>query len=480
MVNKAKILIVEDELITARDIESCLKEFGYLVTGIVTSGEDAVKKTERSNPDLVLMDIRLKGKMDGIEAAQIIRDKFNIPVIYLTAHSDKETLKRAKITKPFGYVLKPFQENELHTQIEMALECHSVELKLRESEERYKNIMQQSLEAIYILDPLTKNVLEANKAFYELLGYDKKNVKGLKVYDFVNHTKKSIDNNIEKIIESGTIKISEREWKKKDGTLITVEVNVSKFRLNDKDIICIIARDITESKQREKIKVQELRQRIAAVMDAQENERHRIAIDLHDGLGQLLTVISYKVDNILSEHSALNRENKLQRELLEVQRSIDEALDETKNIAHDLMPVILKDFGIIPALRQLCKQVKQQSGTNITFRAQNINGRIESDLERTLYRVTQEALANMLKHSKAEKASVHLSINNDNITLRIRDKGKGFDSLTDILHNNKKKQLGLISMQERILAFNGTLNINSSKGFGTEIIAKIPFSLRND
>ena len=110
---KAQILIVEDDGIVAMDIESRLKKLGYSVSGTVIYGEKAIEKVEELSPDLVLMDIVLKGEMDGIEAAEIIRSRFDVPVIFLTAYADEERFERAKLTIPFGYILKPFQDETL-------------------------------------------------------------------------------------------------------------------------------------------------------------------------------------------------------------------------------------------------------------------------------------------------------------------------------------------------------------------------------
>lgn len=116
-----KILVVEDENIIALNIKKKLKSFGYTVPAIVSTAEDAIKMTEITFPDLILMDVMLKGEMDGVQAIEEIRKKFDIPVIYLTAYSDDEVLERAKLTQPYGYVLKPFEEDDLRAVIEMAL-----------------------------------------------------------------------------------------------------------------------------------------------------------------------------------------------------------------------------------------------------------------------------------------------------------------------------------------------------------------------
>ena len=134
--SSAQILVVEDERIVAKDITSSLERLGYGVTGIASSGEEAVRMVAEKPPDLILMDVVLKGDVDGIDAAESIRRQYDVPVIYLTAYADSTTLERAKGTVPYGYLLKPWQERELRTVIEIALHKHTLEQRLKESERR--------------------------------------------------------------------------------------------------------------------------------------------------------------------------------------------------------------------------------------------------------------------------------------------------------------------------------------------------------
>ncbi|MFW5711780.1 MAG: ATP-binding protein, partial [Spirochaetota bacterium] len=126
-----RILLVEDESIVAMDMERRLTALGYRVVEHVLTGEDAVAKAEEERPDLILMDIHLKGEMDGIEAAERIKNSLGTPIIYITAYSDETTLSRAKVTEPFGYILKPFQEREIYSTIEMALYKYKIEQELK-------------------------------------------------------------------------------------------------------------------------------------------------------------------------------------------------------------------------------------------------------------------------------------------------------------------------------------------------------------
>ena len=131
----ARIMVVEDEQITAADIEDMLTSLGYSVTAAVASGEEALRRAAEDPPDLVLMDIRLKGRCDGIETALQLRQRFDIPVIYLTAHADSETLNRAKLAEPLGYLVKPFQETDLQASLQMALHKSEVDRGAKRKEE---------------------------------------------------------------------------------------------------------------------------------------------------------------------------------------------------------------------------------------------------------------------------------------------------------------------------------------------------------
>ncbi len=132
MKKKTRILVVEDEYIIAIDLKKILEKLGYEVTSFVGKGEEAIKRAEEEKPDLILMDIMLSGQLNGIQAAELIKNKFEIPVVFLTALVDEETLQKAKITEPGGYLLKPFEEKGLHSAIELALYKFKIEKQLKE------------------------------------------------------------------------------------------------------------------------------------------------------------------------------------------------------------------------------------------------------------------------------------------------------------------------------------------------------------
>ena len=139
---KVKILVVEDESIVSKDIQLSLKRLGYAVIGTASTAEKALALVDSEKPDVVLMDIMLKGDMNGIEAAEIVKRDYKIPVIFLTAYADELTLSKAKITQPYGYIIKPFKEIDLHTSIEMALYKHKKEKEV----EKERNLLYSLVE----------------------------------------------------------------------------------------------------------------------------------------------------------------------------------------------------------------------------------------------------------------------------------------------------------------------------------------------
>lgn len=149
---RAKLVIVEDEGIVGLNIQRRLEGLGYNVVANVASGEEAITVVAETQPNLVLMDIKLEGNVDGIEAAAQIRERFQIPVVYITAYTNEETLNRAKLTEPYGYILKPFEARDLATTIEVALYKYQMEQQLRHREEWLATTLKSIGDAVITTD----------------------------------------------------------------------------------------------------------------------------------------------------------------------------------------------------------------------------------------------------------------------------------------------------------------------------------------
>jgi PAS domain S-box-containing protein len=207
----AQILVVEDESTIAITIQDTLKIFGYAVPAIVCSGEEGIQKVAELQPDLVLMDIRIEGSMDGVEAAEKIRSNFNIPVVYLTAYIDDSTVQRAMITAPFGFVLKPFKPRELHIAIELALYKHKMEMKLKESEQLLSTILENIDDAVISVD-INGSVTFMNLAAEKLICCEQNDAVGknlTKLFHIMNDRKQSLRrSSIRNMLRKGVIDLA--------------------------------------------------------------------------------------------------------------------------------------------------------------------------------------------------------------------------------------------------------------------------------
>ncbi|MFH1581617.1 MAG: response regulator [Pseudomonadota bacterium] len=255
----AQILVVEDEGIIAKDIQNTLESLGYAVPAIASSGEEAIKKATETLPDLVLMDIVLEGHMDGVEAAERIRDRFDIPVVYLTSYADNKTLQRAKITEPYGYILKPFSERELYTTIEMALYKHKMEKKLRDSEQWLSTTLKSIGDAVIATDA-NGFVTFMNPVAEALTGWNQEDAAGKplsEVFNIINEeTGKHAEDPATRVLREGfvvglanhTVLIA------RDGTKYPIDDSGAPIKDDRGNMtgVVLVFRDITERRQAEK------------------------------------------------------------------------------------------------------------------------------------------------------------------------------------------------------------------------------------
>ncbi len=253
-----KILVVEDESLVAEDIKDFLEELGYTVPAVADTGKEAIKKAAETQPNLVLMDIRLKGEMDGLTAAQQIWDLFNIPIVYLTANSDINTLERTKTAGSFNYITKPFKERELHTAVELSIYRHQLEKKLVDREKWLDTILNSIGDAVIATNEQSCIML-LNPTAEALTGWKQKDAVGrslTEVFNIANtetnipidiqithalHEKVTIDSAKQKILIT------------KNGVAIPIDDNVAPLKDYQGNITgtVLVFRDISERKQAE-------------------------------------------------------------------------------------------------------------------------------------------------------------------------------------------------------------------------------------
>ena len=174
------ILIVEDEGIVAMDLKQRLEGMGYSVSAIAASCRDVLRKAELTAPDIVLMDIIINDGIDGIETARMLTERYDLPVIFISAYTDQKTIERAMGIGPYGYIVKPFEDRQLQVNIEVAVHKHSVEKAVRESEERFKRLSEASFEGILVHD--RGMVVDLNDRLSQMLGYPPRQLVGLDLF----------------------------------------------------------------------------------------------------------------------------------------------------------------------------------------------------------------------------------------------------------------------------------------------------------
>ncbi len=254
---KANILIVEDNEIVASDINRRIKKLGYSVAAIVSSGEEAINKAQEHHPDLVLMDIVLKGEMDGIEAADLIHTRFNVPVVYLTANTDTTILNRAKQTEPFGYIIKPFKDRELTIAIEIALYKYKSEKRLCEKEQYYRSMLHNLHENIIVIDG-DYRITDLNNTILKTLGFKRKDVIGRYCFEvFHGHNEPCARMGemcyLEEVFKTGEARSCQHENTHVKGSKVFVDIRFSPMKDKGGNVTHVVEaiRDITERKRAE-------------------------------------------------------------------------------------------------------------------------------------------------------------------------------------------------------------------------------------
>lgn len=361
--DKPRILILEDEAITADHLRRILSRLGYEVVGVTGDGRAAVDMIHATKPDLLLADVGLDEGIDGIDVANQARERWGTPTVFLTAYSDAATMTRARITKPYGFLVKPFADQELHATIEIALQQRAIAA----SSERQV------------------------QAAAQILGRTQ----------------------------------------------------------------------------------EELNAVTARVFNAEEGERQRIARDLHDDVGQRLALLQIDIERLWAKlPGPVQAETKT--ELETALARVAEIGNDLRELSHHLHPQILDDLGLEIALRQLCVRFEERHGMAVRFSTRNVPSEIPQPAAITLYRIVQEGLQNIAKHSEAESADIAVVGGKGAVELSIRDNGIGFDPAA----RKRGSGLGLISMAQRAKLAGGDFEIQSRPNGGTQIHVSMPLQTR--
>ncbi len=469
-----QVLVVEDYEPCAQLIQDFLKAPGYDVWATVSSGEEALQTVAKTAPDLVLMDIHLAGAMDGVTAAVEIQSRFNLPVIYITAYADEPTVKRALRTEPFGYLLKPFNANELRTTIELALYKHQMEMRVKESERWLATILKNIGDAVVAVD-VEGRVTFINPVAEALVGIQEHVAAGTPLTAILNVmneqmealTQEAVMNALRQDLAQNLTRYT--RLRAKDGSEAFIESSVAFIHERPGQITgaVLVFRDITERKREEENRAHLIKR----VIEAQEEERRWIAQELHDETGQSLTFLLLGLRMI--ENARWLKKAKAQaKQLHQITTRI---LTNLGHMARGLHPAVLDDLGLVVALNRHASDYVQSRGIAVDVHTQGLDSsRLPSPIEIALYRIVQEALTNIAKHAHAKRVSIVLTRNPSGIQAIIEDDGCGFDVETTLRTAAISGHLGLYGMRERAALLGGSVTIEAKEGKGTTVSVHLP------
>lgn len=447
-----KILVAEDSLIVNQHIRRALESGGHEVISAF-SGAEALKNANEQYPDLILMDIMMESSSDGIDAALEIKETIDIPIIFLTALTDEPTLKKAKISQPYGYVVKPFNEAELLSNIDVALYKAEAERAIKENSELFQ-AMINSIDHFFILVDDQNLVKYTNPVAEKYLHLSFSDLVNKNADDFFRININGQFQPVSRLLNNEYEIPEEFEIEGFNSTF--GDCDIKEVSLKEPGRF-LFFKDIGERVKHRKMQEELKIRRVSLLIEGQENERERIARDLHDGVGQLANVVKMTA-------------KKLQVDA-ELTDSIDIFLDEMRKVTEGLLPLRLNDFPLDVCLNALVEQVDKSTDIEFSFSSSDIP-EVSMHNKINMYRVTQEALSNILKHSKAKKAFVQIHGFDNHLQLTIEDDGMGFNKN----QNQETSHHGMQNIFFRSEVMNGSCDIESSEGRGTFISLTIPTS----
>lgn len=312
-------------------------------------------------------------------------------------------------------------------------------------------------------------ITDVNEKFCEVTGYSRLELLGNRFNMLKSHYHSdSFFNNMWDTISTGKIWNAEVQNKAKNGDLIWFDATIIPVKDGDSNIQQYIAiyNNITE---RFKNRINEQRIKTVSIIQGQENERKRIAQELHDGIGQILTGLKFSIESIEG-----NTSEKEQDRLTEIREITKQVIQEVRRVSFNLMPSVLSDFGLVSALKILAEEMNKHSQAEVIFKNYSGYTRMDKSLEVSMYRIIQEALNNAIKHSDADKISIQLVSDDSGTDIFVIDNGKGFDKRKGSTTKSKQTGLGIRNMQERTKMINGSFEIESVPNEGTSIHIHIP------
>ncbi|MBN3910307.1 MAG: response regulator [Nostoc sp. NMS1] len=494
---QARILVVEDEVIVARAIASQLSQLGYVVTGTASSGKVAIAKALETQPELVLMDIILKGEMDGIATASHIREQLDVPIIFLTAYGDHNTLERAKITQPFGYIVKPFTTKDLKIAIEIGLLKHQLERELRQNRDQLATLLNSISDAVIATNEQGK-VTFMNPAAEALTGWQQKDALGneaANIFQIVDEVTDTIlENPVTKVLREQQVVYLEEFTSliTRDGKKVPIGDSASPLKGRPDQIngVVVVFWDLSDRRQTKVLeqaleKEQELNRLKSLFISTVSHEFRnpltviQTAVELIEMQGANLTDVKRGI-YLKRIQGAVQSMEKLMEEVLFVGRAEAEKLvynPASLNLEQFCLELI-KDFSIVES--SVCEIV-------FTCHSDRTDAVMDEGL---LHYIFENLLSNAIKYSPRggkiqfnlicdpiEKVAI-FSIQDQGMGIPEADQARLFESFYrgSNVHSIKGTGLGLVIVKRCVDAHRGQISVTSQIGVGTNFTVILPLN----
>ncbi|MDX2062515.1 MAG: response regulator [Bacteroidia bacterium] len=375
-----RVFIVEDEILIAENARVKLTKLGYDVVHVAMTGEEAVVKILELRPDVVLMDIKLGGELDGIETAGQVLESYPVPIIFTTAYSDQATLSRVKSILPYGYIIKPYQLTDLSTNIELALHRFQDFLARQQATAALERAFTVVNDALVVLDGQLR-VLYLNPSAEALVGLPLASVQGQPFGDRLQLNETAALGWLQahhQRAEAVALPAGARLVHPSGGS-VQVEGTVVSSGADGGLLISLRGQVASATAQK-----------LTTYVELEERDRLRIAETLHESIGQLLSAAKMNLEALPSSEGGKH---------IEASKALlNDAVLEVRRMTQQVLPNLLKDFGLGPSLRAYFIDLqKQYPGHALSFSAEGLTQRLPPSEEYTFYRLTQDLVAYLLK-----------------------------------------------------------------------------------
>ena len=343
--------------------------------------------------------------------------------------------------------------------------------ELASRERRFRALIEESSDIVFLLDAEGK-YLYVSPSVTRMLGYQPEDLIGQNAIEYVH----SVDAEIAQRLFLGASPetprpvLSEFRYRQKNGTWRWVE-GVRKNLLDDPSVRAVVVniRDVTERRAAEEL----LREMPIRIINAQESERRRVARDLHDSVNQILSSVKFRMESI--EERVPQKQRALRNVVVGARHSLDRAIQEVRRISQNLRPSELDDLGVVSAVRSMCEDFQKTTKIDVDLSFSKLPRQLTPELEVTLYRIIQEALTNVAKHSQATRLRIRCAREHAQLALKIKDNGKGFDGRETGAKPGKESGMGLLNIRERAAYVGGTATFHSALKKGMEISVHLPY-----